>query len=416
MPLLDDRGRLFGKVNLIDLAVVAVLVGLMPVAYASWKLFQTPLAVIDTVTPSVLQPNVAKQQIQLTGKNLRPFLRTYVQVPQGSAATTFLFASPDHAVVELPALTPGSFDLVLYDETREIGRLPKILNVAAVPAPTVKSVSPSTLEYMPLPQHLTLKGKGFVPGLKATVGGIVASYQLTSPEVVELTTPALPTGTFDIVLSDGAQELVRVPAAVTVPKPVLVSISPRIVDVSKDPQRVEFRGKHFLPTLRVFVGWREVGTTFVSLEQGEFLLPAFPAGVFDITVFDPAGNVELARFKNALTVQAPQLVDVTMTARFIVRPEVLAAVKPASGVAPAGGQPVVESYQVKGELAGTSMNELKEGKQQIITASVRLMATRRSEGLFYDGQALRAGGPIVLRTPGYQLTGEILGIDTAARK
>ena len=421
MPLLDDRGRLFGKVNLIDLAVVLVVIGLLPVAYASWNLFKTPLAVIDAIAPTALQPNVPKQQIQLTGKNLRPFLRTYVQVPQGSAPTTFLFASPESAVVELPALKPGSFDLVLYDETREIGRLPKILNVVAAPTPQVTSVSPAILEYRPLPQHLTLKGTGFAPGLKATVGGIAAGYQAVSGEQVELTTLPLPTGTFDVVLLDGAQEVVRVSHAVTVPKPTIELIAPRVVEASRDPQRIEFKGRHFLPTIRLYVGWREVAPTFVSLEQGEFQLPPFAPGTYDLTLFDPAGNVELARVKNAITVQPPQFAEVTLQARFIVRPEVMMAVKQAqtaSAAAPVpGGPAVLASYQVVKDLSPGTWNEVKEGAQQIVTGVVRLLATRRSDGLFFEGQALKAGAPFTLRTSTFQLNGEILGIDIpAARK
>ena len=42
MPVIDERGRLFGTINLIDLGVILCAAVLMPLAYGAYVLFHTP--------------------------------------------------------------------------------------------------------------------------------------------------------------------------------------------------------------------------------------------------------------------------------------------------------------------------------------------------------------------------------------
>ena len=42
MAILDERGRLFGKINLIDLALILLVVVTIPLGYAAYLLFRTP--------------------------------------------------------------------------------------------------------------------------------------------------------------------------------------------------------------------------------------------------------------------------------------------------------------------------------------------------------------------------------------
>jgi len=124
MAMLDDRGRVFGRVNLLDLAVGLLVFLLIPMAYASWMLFRTPVPVIQSVTPSVIPPGMADQHIDVRGQYLRPFLRANI----GSARATYLFESPDHAQVQLPALAPGTYDVSFFD-SKEIARFPNAVTV-----------------------------------------------------------------------------------------------------------------------------------------------------------------------------------------------------------------------------------------------------------------------------------------------
>ena len=125
MSLVDDRGRIGGKINLIDAIVAALIVVLVPVAYGAYLLFRTPAAKLLTVQPNKVYqgPNL---RVTVNGQNLRPFMRVAFGSVQGQ---TFLIGSTKYAQVDLPDLGPGTYDIVLYDFMQEVDRLPKALTV-----------------------------------------------------------------------------------------------------------------------------------------------------------------------------------------------------------------------------------------------------------------------------------------------
>ncbi len=55
MSLVDDRGRVFGRYNLVDVAVAFVLLGLIPLGYGAYALFRTPLPKLTVVEPATRQ-------------------------------------------------------------------------------------------------------------------------------------------------------------------------------------------------------------------------------------------------------------------------------------------------------------------------------------------------------------------------
>ena len=135
MAIVDERGRIAGRVNLIDLFVALLIVVVIPVAYGAYLLFRTPTPILSSVSPSTLYqgPNL---RIGITGKNLRPFMRVSFDAIQGR---TFLIGSTTTADVDLPDLPPGSYDVALYDYAQEVGRLPKALTILPLaPQPTVE--------------------------------------------------------------------------------------------------------------------------------------------------------------------------------------------------------------------------------------------------------------------------------------
>ena len=411
MPVIDDRGRLFGKVNLIDAAIVLVVLGLIPLGYASWRIFRTPDVVIQPAAQTVVPANTEGQRLPVAGKNLRPFVRVFI----GDAPSRFLFESPNAAEVLLPSLPAGEYDLVLFDDTTEIFRVPKALKVVAALPPVIGAVSPSTLEFTREPQRVVVKGSRFPTDIKVVVGSTPVGATVVSPERIELIVPSLPPGAFDLVFLEGTQELVRAPKALAVSKPVVERLTPGIVDAMRDSQRIEVRGKHFQSSIRAFVGWREVTPQFVTLEQADFVMPALPEGKYDFAIFDASGTQEYARYPRAITVQAPEWVTAVLHMSFVVRPQVLDTVKRAQASDPRGGAlpggAVLQSYKVDQELVGTTKADLKEGKVLLVEGDVLVVASKRVDGLVFEGQALRAGAPFILRTQTYQLNGEILGID-----
>ena len=135
MALVDDRGRIGGKVNLIDAVIALVVLGLIPVAFGAYLLFRTPQPKLLSVIPgAVHQGN--NLRVTINGENLRPFLRVTFNGIQGQS---FLIGNTKYAIVELPDLAPGTYDVVLWDYRQEVGRLPKALTVLPLaPTPTVE--------------------------------------------------------------------------------------------------------------------------------------------------------------------------------------------------------------------------------------------------------------------------------------
>jgi hypothetical protein len=125
MALIDSRGRVFGRMNVVDLLVGVAIVIAIPVGYAAYALWRTPAPQLTQVLPAtqIQGPNL---QVEIHGERLRPYMRLSFGDHQGLA---FYFVSPTVAVVPMPPMTPGVYDVILYDYSREVARLPKALTV-----------------------------------------------------------------------------------------------------------------------------------------------------------------------------------------------------------------------------------------------------------------------------------------------
>ena len=126
MTLIDDRGRIGGRLNVIDAAAVIVLLLLVPLGFAAYLLFRTPTPSLTRVVPATLLEGPG-QRVEIDGENLRPFMRvSFNTIP----APSFLLGSTKYALIDVPDLKPGTYDVVLYDYMREVARLPKGVTVA----------------------------------------------------------------------------------------------------------------------------------------------------------------------------------------------------------------------------------------------------------------------------------------------
>ena len=126
--LVDDRGRIAGRFNAIDVAAAALLFLLVPVGIAAYLLFRAPAPTLATVTPKTLFEGPG-QRLEIDGTNLRPYMRvTFNAIP----AASFLLGSTKYALVDVPELPPGAYDVALFDYAREVARLPKALTIARV--------------------------------------------------------------------------------------------------------------------------------------------------------------------------------------------------------------------------------------------------------------------------------------------
>ncbi len=127
MALIDDRGRLFGRLNLIDAATLIVLLGLLPVGYGAYLLFRPSAPLIESVTESPLSReelriaggSVIAVKLKVRGSGFNPLLRAFIG---DTPALAFVFENPNSADVVVGELPAGTYDLVLYDGVQEVAR------------------------------------------------------------------------------------------------------------------------------------------------------------------------------------------------------------------------------------------------------------------------------------------------------
>ena len=138
MTVIDDRGRLFGRVNLVDALVLGFLVLLIPIAYGTWLLFRPKPVHITSVTRVTLSkeeqrianPLRAAAKLKVKGTGFTPMLRAWVG-PEPSLG--FTFEDPGSADVIVGPMPPGEYDVSLYDGGQEVARAPKAYVIPRTP-------------------------------------------------------------------------------------------------------------------------------------------------------------------------------------------------------------------------------------------------------------------------------------------
>jgi len=131
MSIVDERGRVFGRFNLIDASVVIVLVLLIPIGYAAYAVFRPAPMRITSVKPTQLVKG-RDTRLQITGEHFRPYLRAEVG---GAQPNRFLIQTPADGEIVVPDLEPGTYDIALYDEVEEVARMKNAVTIVAPPAP-----------------------------------------------------------------------------------------------------------------------------------------------------------------------------------------------------------------------------------------------------------------------------------------
>ena len=137
MRLIDERGRFFGKLNVIDALVISFVIVLIPIAYGAYALFRTPTATIVSIEPATVTRAVGAT-LTVRGENLRPYLRARV----GTLFVPFLIETPSNGEVRLTDLPPGTYDFALFDEAQQVAIKPGALTILAPSAP----IAPTALQ------------------------------------------------------------------------------------------------------------------------------------------------------------------------------------------------------------------------------------------------------------------------------
>lgn len=370
MPLIDANGRFFGRVNLFDALAGAVVLGMIPLAYAAYLLFRPPPAKLTAVEPKQLTagPN---RRLLLWGENLRPFMRVSLNDVQ---ARTFLIESPKGAEADLPdQLAPGTYDVVLYDYARELSRLPKAITI---------------LPNAPVPS-LTVEAAGAFVGLDdAGVKRIAAGQRFTegksTGEVVSVEPPVR--AQMRVRAGDVA---VGVPLAAgfQVPATVRVHCFP---DSNPDGSvRCMVPGEQQAVMLMpdALIMFRDRGA-WLPFQVSEVHLDANPT-VADVRVrfvgaFDVLGRIKVG--------------DVDTSTRLYARSHA-ARVTAAESVRPTTSQlPATLLALAPGEQAG------------VRDVTLRVPVERTANGWLYRNRPVKAGAPFAFETPTYIVQGQVSGM------
>lgn len=140
MSLVDERGRLFGSINLVDAVVGIVIVILIPLAYGTYLLFRPVTAPrIDEVTPSTITKTEERISVggrvaarfKIKGNGFTSLLRARIDDVD---ALAFVFENPNSADLLVGPIEPGTHDLVLLDGRQEVARAKDAIVIEAITA------------------------------------------------------------------------------------------------------------------------------------------------------------------------------------------------------------------------------------------------------------------------------------------
>jgi hypothetical protein len=351
MALVDDQGRLFGRLNLLDAVLLILLLGLIPLGYGAWALFRTPAPVLTAVEPAELQTG-SRLRVTIRGEHLRPYMRVSFNTLQGR---TFLFEDSTSAQVELGDIPPGTYDVVLYDHAQERQRLRQALTILPVPLPNTEVIVVGSFGNLTEETAARLS-----EGLEIPDVGSVVALGRPLPESTRVYA-----GSFIVEIpGEGG---VRLPAAVRMRCQIQTPGGHPVcgaADVSLQPTAVIL-----VPT--------PVGTLPFQVDQLRSVLPletlrvdvrlAGPASVLAQVV---AGDVDHGQFINEL----------------------------------AAGARVVDVRPVR----------MVSDQQAVREVTVLVDGQRGSSSWTYASGPLRVGGPFEMRTFQYQVEGTVLAVSTDA--
>jgi hypothetical protein len=344
MAIVDERGRLFGRLNLFDAIVVVLVLWMIPIAYGGYLLFRTPLPTLTAVEPSTIIYGT-NMKIRVRGTHLVPYLRVSVGKYQGM---TFKFNDTTDAEVDLLDVPPGVYDVMLYDNSQERGRIPNGLTIAPSALPEAKLIVVGTFGNLTASQASSI-----TPGMVIAGIGTIERIGKVLPQV---------------------QRVFVRPGMVEVPVPgaQMVAASVRLSCFVRSTQ-----------------GQPECVGAGVSVQPASLLF-------FDL----PFGKVPF-QIDQVRSVQPLQPVRVAV--RFSGEPSVLAQIK-------AGDADFGDVRNELSATATVDSVAAAAGGSRDVRLTVQ--AQQGADGWLYANAPLRVGSAFVLRNRTYEARGTVLDVDT----
>ena len=352
MAMVDERGRLFGRWNLLDLAVLIMLIGLIPLAYGAYLLFHDQPPTLVSLTPNRVEEQ-RELRIEIKGTNLRPYMRVSAGVVQ---ARDFAFLSTEAATVSFAQLAPGTYDVILYDSAQERFRLPNALTVTASNLPSTEIVVIGAFGDLDAAGAAKL-----VPGTELPKVGQIVAVGKAAPDLTD-------------VFAGAKMVAVPMPNALRVPAVVRM--------------RCQLRTQQGTPYCTAD------GVTIIA--NAVLSLPTTTGTVL----------FQVQRVRSVAPVET-----VPLTMRLRGHPSVLSKIK--AGDVDTGGVNHELGVLSRIESAG-SVRTVGDGAAELdvrLLANVQ----RAEQGWLYDSAPLRLGATIVLRNADYEAGGIVTDIGAPRR-
>lgn len=350
MAIVDERGRLFGRWNLLDLTLLVLIFGLIPLGYAAYLLFREQPPRILAVTPNQVQQS-SEFRITIKGENLRPYMRVSAGTQQ---ARDFYFKSTEEAEIPFATVPPGQYDIVLYDQAQERFRLPNALTITPSGLPATEIVAVGAFGNLDAAGAAKLVAGTELPG----VGDVLA----VGTPVPDLTQ----------VFSGSAMIGVPIPNALRLPAVV--------------------RFKCYVRT--------QQGSPFCVVDDATIAPPAL------LMVSTPLGKTPF----QVERVRSPHpLEGVPVTVRVNGIPSVLSRIK--AGDIDRG--PTANELAILARVDSVGPVRVFGAGSAEVEVRIIAQLQRVDQRWLYDSAVLRAGGTLALRTPNYEVTGIVTDLPPA---
>lgn len=269
---------------------------------------------------------------------------------------------------------------------------------------------------------LKVRGSGFRPMLQASIGHTRAlGFVFENPNSADVIVGAVPPGTHDLILSDGVQELARLPRSVTIESaaPALIAglgVLLHMDQVVADALTPVAASAAAAPNAIVALGDVRTEPTGRKQRAAEILLQCDP---------DPddegctVGGVRVnAAPWPSVKITAPSGVPLSFA---------LTEVLPASAPAPAVARiRIAAAPEILAQVRTGDRDESLDARAAVVTGvtrrqngasdldvTVRLGVDESAEGLRYRGRPIKAGAPFWLTTARYVVTGTVLEVSPA---
>lgn len=382
--VLDERGRLFGRINLVDAAIGAFVIVLIPIAYGTLLLFRPATPTITSVDHAQVTNveeragggTIVQGKLKVHGTGFRPTLRAMIG---NQEVIGFVFETPTTADVIFGDVAPGTHDLVLYDGVQEVARSRGAVTIGA---------------------------RAVVQRARVLLVGALVGLDARSAS-------ALKAGDRYPAGGDAESEIVA------------------LGDVAPDYRRVSFdRGYSDVVVPDTVQRPAAIRTSCDAVGSEECRIGGASVGLSDRLLVVPGapGNIRMA-IAEVLPASPPR--GATAHVRFVAHADALDRAKPGDrdvpNLAVDGRGAVIESLSRRGDVAaqvtigsadtgagGSRAREVVQAsipdRLAVADAVVRLGLDPMPSGWRYRGQPVKAGGTLTFTTEGYLMRGSILSV------